>query len=168
MTAETEHDNTVLFTITNSKHLNGVQMSFPQAQDTKLGLLDRLIKKTAKPIVEVETVPDTTPVVAKKKYNMSGKYKGVHAKKKQARKEYMKRCPVVGCEHKGTNLGLSLHKRMSHGISPDGEVHETFQHANRHGGGSEPKPVKHPVVKLQDGTYRVLLSGADTKTDFLN
>jgi len=98
----------------------------------------------------------------KKKYVMSGKYSKKKAPKKR---KYAKECSVIGCSHKGINL--SIHQRMAHGITQDGEVLTTFKHSNRRDGGSTEKPVSHPVVKLQDGTYRQLISGK-TETNFLD
>jgi len=177
LTAETEQDNAVLFTITNSKHLNGVQMSFPQAGDdknipkrkaTQLLNLSNIFHKIKEDKAEVaeqitETIEET--VKPKRKYNMTGKYSTRVTKPHKLRKKYMKTCPVEGCNHKGLNL--SIHKRMAHGIDKDGEVSMTFMHANRHGGGSREVSVAHPVVKLQDGTYRQLMAGKEDVTNFL-
>ncbi len=157
LTAETEQDNVILFTITNSPSMNGIQMTFTQAPkvEKKLGLMDKLIGKTSKK--EVADKPIDKPT---RKYVMSGKYSKPH----QNKRKYAKACPVEGCHYKG--VGLSVHKRMAHGIDKDGNVHETFKNSNRYGGANI-RPVSHPVVQLQDGTYRQLLSGKKETTDFL-
>jgi len=164
LTAENKDDNAVLFAVTNgSGKLNEIQFHFSEKQHTVGSKIKNLFITKPEGLVPVEE-PDTHKVEVKEKrtYNKTGKYSVRTTKPHQIRRKYAKACPVEGCEYKGT--GIEIHKRMSHGIQADGEIVSSFNMSNRHGGGSVVKDVSKPVVKLPNGTYRLLPKQQDTKT----
>lgn len=77
--------------------------------------------------------------------------------KKQAKEGHSRKprhthiCDVIGCEKHVKSL--SLHKLMAHGIHKDGTVTETVEFSKG------TSPVTQPVVKLPNGTYRMVKTG---------
>ena len=114
LTAETKQDNMVLFSITNSDTMTGIQLRFDKS-----------------PV----SVPITDNTITKK------------TRAKRATK-YSKKCPVEGCNL--STKGVSLHLLMKHGVHKDGTIHSTFRHTG------EDHSVAEPVVKLPDGTLRLV------------
>jgi len=180
LVAETEHDNTLLFTIVNGVTTNGVTFRFPQLKSKKgWSVRDLFSRKTRDEAVSVAMAteamnriqqaiklepepapePEPEPKKGRGQYDRSKmKKRGSYTTttKKPKRTTYTKTCPVIDCEHKGKSM--KLHMKLAHGIQIDGSIKDTFVYngARRSDPDADPiRPVTSPVVQLGNGKYRV-------------
>jgi len=159
LVAESERDNTLLFSIVNGVTTQGVTFTFPQLKSKKgWSVRDLFSRKTRDEAVSVAMATEAMnriqqaiklePEPAPEPKKGRGQYDRSKAKPRVKRARYTKTCPVIGCDKK--TKGVQMHMMTAHGVRADGTVQDTFLHAT-----AGVKPVKSPVVKLLDGTYKV-------------
>jgi hypothetical protein len=160
LVAETAEDNTLLFSLTNTPNLNGVHFNFPNAVQaekkgfsirnffgrTEINIPDTQSYEVEIPASEKSPEPKAEPEPKAQKKETKRAYK-------KSGKPRLRTCTVCG---KKTHM-LALHLRKAHGIMADGSVQLEQKFSTRYTPGEhQVRMVKQPVVKLPDGTYRLL------------